>query len=84
MVPKGLVSFKEIHKNVGIIEVDLEQCGMKIRKTPFYARSLVGIKLVRKPRRQKVSKRAVEIVQNQIGRTLTNQVKRWLLQDFTD
>jgi len=83
MIPKGLVSPKEVDKNVGIIEVDLKNWGIKKHTPPFYGYSLIGIELIRKPKRQAVAEKACESVFNQIPRSLTHQVKHWLVQELS-
>ncbi len=83
MVPKGLVSPKEVDKSVGLIEVDLKTCGIKKHTSPFYGCSLVGVELIRNPKRQVVAEKACEHVFEQIPRSLTNQVKRWLMEDLS-
>ena len=82
MVPKGLVQRKEVHKYVGIIEVDLDNCGVKKFSGFYSGYELIGVKIIRKPKRQPVSDLAIGHCRAQIATSLTNQTKRWLIQDL--
>ena len=84
MTPKGLIKSKsEIDKRVGIIEVDLDIFEVKKYHSPFSGISdLVGLKIIRNPKRSPVSEVAVERVLEQIPRTLTNQTRNWLLKEL--
>jgi len=79
MVPKGLIQPKEVHKYIGIIEVDLDNYCVK--KFDF-GYELIGVKIIRNPKRQPVSNLAIERCRDQISTSLTNQTKRWLIQDL--
>jgi len=84
MTPKGLIKSKnEIDKRVGIIEVDLDIFEVKKYHPPFSGISdLVGLKIIRRPKRSPVSEVAVERVLAQIPRTLTNQTRNWLVKEL--
>ena len=84
MTPKGLIKSKnKIDKRVGIIEVDLDIFEIKKYHSPFSGISdLVGLKIIRNPKRSPVSEVAVERVLEQIPRTLTNQTRNWLLKEL--
>ena len=83
MVPKGLIQPKEVHKYVGIIEVDLDNCGVRKFGGFYSGYELIGVKITRNPKRQPVSDLAIERCRTQISTTLTNQTKRWLVQTLS-
>ena len=83
MVPKGLVQPKEVHKYVGIIEVDLDNCGVRKFGGFYSGYELIGVKIIRNPKRQPVSDLTIERCRAQISTTLTNQTKRWLVQTLS-
>ena len=82
MVPKGLVQPTEVHKYIGIIEVDLSNCGVK--KFKFgHGYELIGVKITHKPKRQPVSDLTINRCRSEISTSLTNQTKRWMIQELT-
>ena len=84
MIPKGLIKSKsDIDNKVGIIEVDLDNFKIKRYSPPFSGISdLIGLQIIRNPKRSPVYEKAVESVFEQVPRTLTNQVKNWLLKEL--
>lgn len=83
MVPKGLVQPKEVHKYIGIIEVNLDNCGVKKFGGFYSGYELIGVKIIRNPKRQPVSDLAIEHCRAQIATSLTNQTKRWLIEELS-
>jgi len=86
MILKGLIEPSQVHTDVGIIEVDLETVAVKkpkfttMQNQGFY---LSGIQITRKPKPKKAEDWLVERILNSISDTLTNQAKRWLVDELT-
>jgi len=81
MVPKDLVDKKEVYRDIGIIEVDLENFKFVKTRAP-YPHKFEGLEIVRKPTLKHIPNTYVEEIHSQIGRTLTNQVNRWLIEEM--
>ena len=85
LVPKGLIKPSEVHSDIGIIEVDFEQLAVihpkyvTMQNQGFH---LSGIQIGRKPKRKQIDGWVVDRCFSQIGETLTNQAKRWLVETF--
>lgn len=82
LTPKGLVNPDEVHSDIGIIEVDIENFKIITYQRPFYGYELKGVELIRNPKRKIVDPSLIENLRAQIGETLTNQTKRWIKEDF--
>jgi hypothetical protein len=82
LVPKGLIQPDEVHTDVGIIELDIENFSIGLEKLPFRGYILNGINLIRKPKRKECPDWLLDSIRSQIPETLTNQVKRWIKDEF--
>jgi hypothetical protein len=82
LVPKGLVQSNEVHTDIGIIEVDLENFYIGLGKRPFYGYFLNGIEMTQKPKRKEVPDWLITSMKSQMGETLTNQTKRWVKDEL--
>jgi len=82
MTPKGLIDKKEVHKDIGIIEVDLENLSLRKRRPPWYGVNITGITHLRKPKFKEVSDKIFNKIQGQIGYKLTLQTARWVRDEL--
>jgi len=85
MIPKNLVKLEEVHKDIGVIEVDLKSPIIKTTKwfsnTTF---NLPCICFIRKPKRQKkINQSIIDLSYNSMLRALTSQTKRWLVSELS-
>jgi hypothetical protein len=85
LIPKGLIQPSEVSTNVGIIEVDLDNLLVQYPKyvtmqnQGFYLR---GVQVSRRAKFNHVEDWVVDSCYRQIADTLTNQAKRWLVQEL--
>jgi hypothetical protein len=85
LIPKGLIEHSEVSSSVGIIEVDLDNL---LVEYPHYVTMenqgfhLHGIKVSRNARFNRIEDWVVDSCYRQIAETLTNQTKRWLVQEL--
>ena len=82
MTPKGLVDKKDVHKDIGIIEVDLDNLALRKRRPPFYGVDIKGISHLRKPKFKEVPDSTFSKIQGQIGYKLTLQTALWLRDEL--
>lgn len=82
LAQKGLIKPSEIHDDIGIIEVDIDNFKVVPIRRPFYGYTLSGVEVIRNPKRKVVSDWLIASIKAQIGETLTNQAKRWLKDEF--
>lgn len=86
MFPRGLLRLSEVQEDVGVIEVDIPNFFFNKKRRVFQVDKgyvMRGVDLRRKPKRKEVSEIEIRRCQNQISRTLTNQVKRWIIDDLS-
>ena len=81
MTPKGLITPKEVFSDVGIIEVDIDNFNFKKRRRP-YPHEFKGLEIIRNPVYKNIPSTMVDEISSQVGITLTNQVNRWIMEDF--
>jgi len=85
LIPKGLVEPEEVNKNVGILEVDLQQ--PTIKTTKWFSHTtyeLPCLTIIRKPKRhEKIDENAVNNAKVTMIENLTNQTKLWLIQELS-
>lgn len=82
MAPKGLVSKKNIHKDVGIIEVDLEQLSIRKYRKPFYGYALEGVSYLRSSKSKYLTDEQLSRIRGQIAYKLTLQTSLWLRDEL--
>jgi len=83
MIPKGLVTKKEVTKDIGIIEVDLEKVKICLnRRHGFTEYWLEGVNQIRKPRRQKLYPTSNDYVLSQMAYCLTGYLKLHLREEM--
>ena len=82
LIPKGLVNKNEVHKDIGIIEVDLENFKLKKHSPPYSGFDLIGVNYIRTAKGRELSENQIAYAQRQFDTTLTNQVSRWLIDEF--
>jgi hypothetical protein len=87
LIPKGLIEADQVHPTVGIIEVDLDKFSIIRDKPPWYGYHLSGVDVTRSPKRIKVNEPEINElhlrnVNSEMLVNLTNQTKRWLLDEF--
>ena len=82
LVPKGLVDKKEVHKDIGIIEADIDNLSIRKIRAPWYGFELTGIKQVRNPKRKPLTEEQISRMRGQIGYKLTLQTSRWLRDEL--
>lgn len=87
LIPKELIEQDQIHKSIGIIEVDLDNFKIIRDKPPWYGYHMVGVVVTRSPQRIKInedelSEMHLRSVKSEMLETLTNQTKRWILDEI--
>ncbi len=82
MIPEGLVDKAEVHKDIGIIEVDLDNLSIRKFRAPWYGFELSGIKQIRNPKRKSLTEDQMSRIRGQIGYRLTLQTSLWLRDEM--
>lgn len=83
MIPKGLIKYLEVDKSIGIIEIDIKN--LKVLKRRLINNyGIEGLYIIRKPKRNILSDITINSCEGQIGETLTNQCKRWLVEQLQE
>ncbi len=83
MIPKGTIKTSDVPtaSGVGIIEVDLKN--LKIVKRKLMTNyEVLGVRIIRNAVRKTISEVTIDCCLRQIGETLTNQTKRWLVEEL--
>jgi len=87
LIPKDFIEPDQVHKSIGIIEVDLDNFKIIRDKPPWYGYHMVGVTVTRPPQRVKInedelSEMHLRSVKSEMLETLTNQTKRWILDEI--
>ncbi len=82
MTPLGLVDKKEVHKGIGIIEVDLNNLSIRKLSPPWYGVNINGITHLRKPTFKEVPDAIFSKIRGQIGYRLTLQTALWVRDEL--
>lgn len=84
IIPKGLIEENKVPFGVGVIEVDLQNFKVKVYKNRINSYSLIGVQIIQKPKRNIVDDVTIKYCKSQISETLTNQTKRWLVEELKE
>lgn len=82
MVPKGLVEKNEVNKDIGIIEVDLDNLSIRKLQSPYYGLVIEGIKSIRNPKPKPITEEQMSRIRGQIAYRLTLQTSLWLRDEM--
>ena len=82
LTPQGLVKKNEVHKDIGIIEVDLKNFQLKKYSPPYSGFDLRGVKYIRTAKGRELTSDQINYAWGQLEKTLTNQASRWLIADI--